>query len=103
MKTDWFTPKLHGYGAAPKSRKGWADILALIAMQLGLTAGLMGVGGAAAVEPWRLGAWLVTAAGLAIGCIVLSRARTDGEWRWPNNKKPAETISKPGELCSSAS
>lgn len=77
----WFTPKTYGYGAAPKGWKGWAAILGFIAAQFAATIVLIGVGGTA-IEAWRIAVWIAVTAALTIGFILLTRAKTDGEWHW---------------------
>ena len=81
MKDDWFTAKTYGYGAAPKSWKGWAAILGFVAVQLAGAVHLMGTGGTV-IEPWRIVAWVTATAALTVGFVMPSKAKTDGEWRW---------------------
>jgi hypothetical protein len=82
----WFRPKTVGYGATPTTWEGWL-----------LTAGSCGVIGVAtvllvmarklpdlpmwlAVTGWFL--WVAVVSGTCVVMLVVSRRRTDGEWRW---------------------
>lgn len=83
-----FTPKSHGYGAYPKSWRGWAATLGFIALQLAAALLLIGADDEP-VAALRLVGWAGIAAALASGFIVLCRAKTDSswEWRWQNGEK----------------
>jgi hypothetical protein len=82
----WFFPKTHGYGAYPKNWKGWAAIGVFILAELVLVLALIAlVLPSRAGEPLNLAlivAWLAVMAALIVGFYRLTRARTDGEWRW---------------------
>jgi hypothetical protein len=73
----WFRPKRYGYGATPTTWQGWtvtiAIVLAIVAVSLvlQLTENLWAVAAVLAFDVVALGA-------LAI----ISRRKTDGEWRW---------------------
>jgi hypothetical protein len=73
----WFRPKRYGYGATPTTWQGWtvtiAIVLAVVAVSLvlQLTENLWAVAAVLAFDVVALGA-------LAI----ISRRKTDGEWRW---------------------
>jgi len=77
MTTYWFRPKRYGYGATPTTWQGWtvtiAIVLAIVAVSLvlQLTENLWAVAAVLAFDVVALGA-------LAI----ISRRKTDGEWRW---------------------
>jgi len=77
MTTYWFRPKRYGYGATPTIWQGWtvtiAIVLAIVAVSLvlQLTENLWAVAAVLAFDVVALGA-------LAI----ISRRKTDGEWRW---------------------
>ena len=77
MTTYWFRPQRYGYGATPTTWQGWtvtiAIVLAIVAVSLvlQLTENLWAVAAVLAFDVVALGA-------LAI----ISRRKTDGEWRW---------------------
>jgi uncharacterized membrane protein YccC len=78
MTTYWFRPKRFGYGATPTTWQGWSltigTVLAMVAVTLFLRL----------TEPhsWALAMSLAfDAAALAL-LFVVSRHKTDGEWRW---------------------
>ena len=76
----WFRPKTYGYGATPSSWQGWLAVAAFIAVEALLAWLLLGF----EEEPrtGRLLAFLAISAVLVVGFMRLSKARTDGEWRW---------------------
>jgi hypothetical protein len=82
----WFKPKRWGYGATPTTWEGWT-----------LTFGYSVVVGAATLllvyarEHWLLSlgavvvlwmAWGVLVAFCTAAMVIVSKRRTDGEWRW---------------------
>ena len=82
----WFKPKTFGYGASPTTWEGWAmvggyclvvtivTLMVLIAAEPGKTQ---------AWVQWLLWSiWLVVVAIATAVLAVVSRQRTDGEWRW---------------------
>ena len=78
MTTYWFRPKRFGYGATPITWQGWCvtigTVLAMVAVSVFLRL----------TEPlyWALAVLLAfDAAALAL-LFVVSRRKTDGEWRW---------------------
>jgi len=82
----WFKPKVFGYGASPTTWEGWAVVVAYCAVVALMT--LMVV---IAAEPgkasvgvfWMLWAvWLVVVGVATAILAVVSKRRTDGEWRW---------------------
>ena len=78
MTTYWFKPKRYGYGATPITWQGWAvtvgTVLAMLAVSLFLRLTEKG--------HWALAALLAfDVVALSILAIV-SRRKTDGEWRW---------------------
>jgi 4-hydroxybenzoate polyprenyltransferase len=78
MTTYWFRPKRYGYGATPITWQGWAvtvgTVLAMLAVSLFLRLTEKGY--------WALAALLAfDVVALSILAIV-SRRKTDGEWRW---------------------
>jgi membrane protein YdbS with pleckstrin-like domain len=80
MPRYWFRPKRFGYGATPTTWQGWA---------LTLGSALAIAGSILAMRLWvdrsNFAAWMAWAA-FAVAVVVVvtrvSRARTDGEWRW---------------------
>ena len=90
MPDPWFVPKTYGYGAIPSNWKGRALIAAFVAAVL-----LIVLGPPAArlmpSEAWPVALVVVlqilAIAGLTFGFIRLSRAKTDGPWRWRWSEK----------------
>jgi multisubunit Na+/H+ antiporter MnhB subunit len=79
MSEFWFKPKRYGYGATPVTWQGWVFTV---------TVALIVV--VASMLPYAIGAenpaaWV---AAIGVGVIalvvlwVISRRKTDGEWRW---------------------
>ena len=77
----WFTPKTHGYGAYPRNWKGWAAILAYGAAMVGGSILVLSTGGGPPTGE-RIMLWIASMSALTIGFVWLSRAKTNGEWRW---------------------
>jgi uncharacterized membrane protein HdeD (DUF308 family) len=79
MNSYWFRPKLYGYGATPTTWQGWAVVGAVVIAIV--AAALLTF----AHNPRSLWAWVaffaIEAMVLAAAWIV-SRGKTDGEWRW---------------------
>jgi hypothetical protein len=82
----WFRPKVFGYGASPTTWEGWAVVVAYCAVVAVVT--LMVV---IASEPgrvsvgtfWMLWAlWFVVVGVSTVVLAVVSKRKTDGEWRW---------------------
>jgi hypothetical protein len=74
----WFKPKRYGYGATPATWQGWVATLAIALAMAGIDAGLV----LTAKHYWTLAALLGFDA-LAVGfLVVLTRQKTEGEWRW---------------------
>ena len=78
MTRHWFKPKRYGYGATPVTWQGWAvtiaAVLAMIAVSLILRL--------EARNYWALAALLTFDAVVVTALIIVSRRKTDGEWRW---------------------
>jgi hypothetical protein len=78
MTEYWFKPKRYGFGATPITWQGWAvtiaTVLAMIAVSLFLrwhTRSFLGLAGLLAFDA------------IALGFLaVISRYKTNGEWRW---------------------
>jgi hypothetical protein len=78
MATYWFKPKRYGYGATPVTWQGWSITLAT-AIVVGLSSALAPIFGAS--KPWLLVAIPIDLL-LIVALFVVSRRKTDGEWRW---------------------
>jgi hypothetical protein len=75
MTTYWFKPKRYGYGATPTTWQGWAMTLGTVFVMVAVSFYLRLTG----QSLWALLAFDV----LALGTLALvSRNKTDGEWRW---------------------
>jgi hypothetical protein len=79
MTTYWFRPKRYGYGATPTTWQGWAvtiaTVLAMVAVSLVLRL-------TERHQPWALAALLAFDAAALGALLIISRRKTDGEWRW---------------------
>jgi hypothetical protein len=71
----WFKPRRFGYGATPTNWKGWAFVGAYVLLVF-VVVGLL----VAETAPAWLG--LVIVAALTAVLVVITKAKTDGEWRW---------------------
>ena len=80
----WFVPKTHGYGAYPANWKGWAAILAYVAVVTAISLPLMVWPAIQQSGPLvaSLITWLVLLFVVTVGFIQVCRAKTDGEWSW---------------------
>lgn len=78
MAEYWFKPKMFGYGATPVTWQGWAviiaTVLAMVAVSLFLRLETRSFWGLAGIFAFDVAA-------LAF-LFVVSRRKTDGEWRW---------------------
>jgi hypothetical protein len=78
MTTYWFKPKHYGYGATPVTWQGWAvtlgTVLAMIAVSLYLQL--------TERHYWALAVMFAFNAAALFALFVVSRRKTDGEWRW---------------------
>jgi len=84
MTDYWFVPKSYGYGATPVTWQGWAVTLAAVAILVGSTL-LMVVLPAASHSGPSFPVVLVWAAlqAVVVGALLaITRAKTDGAWRW---------------------
>jgi hypothetical protein len=85
----WFKPRRYGYGAAPVTWQGWALVGGFIAAIFALIAVTIGFS-----PEGRTGAdyafYAVGAAILVAGLIIISKRKTDGEWRWRWGDKEQE-------------
>ena len=78
MTTYWFRPKRYGYGATPISWQGWAVTLGTVAV---VVAAVLFLRKSTALDPEFWIAVIVVFATIA-ALVTISRAKTDGEWRW---------------------
>ena len=78
MTTYWFRPKQYGYGATPTTWQGWVITIAAVIVVLAATLWLNTL---SATNPWFWAAVLIDAVVIAT-LLVVSRQKTDGEWRW---------------------
>jgi uncharacterized membrane protein HdeD (DUF308 family) len=74
----WFKPKRYGYGATPATWQGWVVTLATALLIAGINVGLV----LTARNYWTLAALLGVDL-LTVGfLVILTRLKTEGEWRW---------------------
>jgi len=82
----WFKPKTFGYGASPTTWEGWALVVGYCVVVTIATLGVLILaepGKATAVVQWTLWlVWLVVIGVATAALTVVSKRRTDGEWRW---------------------
>ncbi len=84
MSEYWFRAKTHGYGATPANWKGWAAVLVTVAVTSVATAVLIvspQISGTPPA-PAQVAVWAAIVAVTVAGLVVLSRAKTEGEWKW---------------------
>jgi hypothetical protein len=84
MSQYWFKPKAYGYGATPTTWEGWLATAAYGAVVLAITVPLL-VAPAEIPSGAKLSqvvTWAILLALLTIGFIRITRAKTDGQWRW---------------------
>ena len=78
MSTYWFKPREYGYGATPIAWQGWAlTIATMVAVVMSSLVVPVLANGAA----WALSALVIDVLAIA-ALIIVSRQKTDGEWRW---------------------
>jgi hypothetical protein len=78
MNTYWFKPREYGYGATPVTWEGWAVtvVTMFIVVLASMLAPVLGQGRSGGFT-----ALLVDVLAIA-AFIMISRMKTDGEWRW---------------------
>ena len=84
MSDFWFRPKTYGYGATPANWKGWVAVLLTVAVTAVATVVLIvspQISGAPPA-PAQVAEWAAIVAVTVAGLVVLSRAKTEGEWKW---------------------
>ena len=78
MTRYWFRPKRYGWGATPITWQGWvvvfATVLAMFAVSLGLRLETR--------NGWALAALIAFDVLALLFLLIVSRRKTDGEWRW---------------------
>jgi hypothetical protein len=79
MNSYWFKPKQYGHGATPVTWQGWAVVVAGVVVIV-LAALLIPAHNARSASAW-ITFFAIEAVIIAIVWIV-SRGKTDGEWRW---------------------
>lgn len=84
MTDYWFKPKTYGYGAAPKTWKGWASIPVFMLAQFVLLWPWLLSPALAGEEPTTAGlvATFGLSAVLAAGFVWLCKVKTEGDWAW---------------------
>jgi hypothetical protein len=78
MSTYWFKPREYGYGATPVSWQGWAITIATMVVVVMSSVVVPALANGAA---WALSAVVIDALAI-VALIIVSRRKTDGEWRW---------------------
>jgi hypothetical protein len=81
----WFKPKRFGYGATPSTWQGWALIVAFAGVIALNASAISAFGDAMGVIAWA--AWTVFVLSLTAALVVISRQKTDGEWRWRGGRR----------------
>ena len=78
MAEYWFKPKRYGYGATPVTWQGWAVTVATVLAMVSASVCLR----LTARSLWTLAALLIFDAVAIFVLVIVSRRKTDGEWRW---------------------
>ena len=78
MNTYWFKPREYGYGATPVTWEGWAVtvVTMFIVVLASMLAPVLGQGRSGGLKALAVDVLAITA------FIMISRMKTDGEWRW---------------------
>jgi hypothetical protein len=78
MTRYWFRPKRYGYGATPITWEGWAvtlaTVLAMVAVSLALRFETR--------SAWALAVLIAFDVAALAALFIVSRRKTEGEWRW---------------------
>jgi hypothetical protein len=82
----WFKPKRYGYGATPTTWEGWAMTFGYCAV-VGVASLLLVMARETMTLPlWSIlamwAAWTVVVGVCTVAMLIVSKRRTDGEWRW---------------------
>ncbi len=75
----WFKPKGFGYGATPTTWEGWAVVIVFILYLISLSV-LM-------TEGVNTDRYLLYLFASIVVLVVISKKKTDGEWKWNWGKK----------------
>ena len=78
MTTFWFRPKRYGYGATPVTWQGWAVTIAVVLVVVAASLAMR----LTERNLWALAALLAFDAAAVAALVIISRRKTDGEWRW---------------------
>jgi hypothetical protein len=78
MTAYWFRPKRYGYGATPVTWQGWLLTLGTVAVMVAVSLFLR----LTERHAWALAAMLAFDAAALLTLFVVSRRKTEGEWRW---------------------
>ena len=80
----WFKPKSYGYGATPINWKGWLLVLVFVIWALAISTLFVVVPSMNGEEfnAANFWTWIVLLVGSVLALVFVSRAKTDGEWRW---------------------
>jgi hypothetical protein len=78
MSTYWFKPREYGYGATPITWQGWAITVAavIVVVLSSLVVPALANGAASALSALVIDVLAIAA------LVIVSRRKTDGEWRW---------------------
>jgi hypothetical protein len=79
MSDYWFRPKAYGYGATPVTWQGWAVTLAAVIVIAAAALVIPNYGGRT-VSAWI--AFFAVEAVVVAALWIVSRRKTEGEWRW---------------------
>jgi 4-hydroxybenzoate polyprenyltransferase len=78
MTAYWFKPKRYGYGATPTTWQGWVLTLGIVAAMVAVSLCFQ----LTERHYWALAGMLAFDAAALLTLFVVSRRKTDGEWRW---------------------
>jgi uncharacterized membrane protein HdeD (DUF308 family) len=78
MTTYWFKPKRYGYGATPVTWQGWVLTFGVVLVMVGVSLYLR----LTEQSLWALAALLAFDVLALATLAIISRSKTDGEWRW---------------------
>ncbi len=79
MNEYWFKPKTYGYGATPVTWEGWAVTVAAVLVIFAAALLIPNYGGR---SPSAWIAFFAIEAVVLAALWIISRRKTDGEWRW---------------------
>ena len=84
MSDYWFKVKTHGYGAVPTDWRGWALIAAFGIVDIIATVWLIVIPATQSTGPSvaQIAIWLAIIAAAILALLAVTKAKTDGQWRW---------------------